>query len=88
MGLGVSSHCPRHHPRSALPAEWHQWLHKARAEPPTPDDIQRGIHQRELYRQRVAEIEAAEAAAKFQQQTRGRAGGGGFQQQLPGPGAE
>ncbi|PRW57224.1 mitochondrial isoform X1 [Chlorella sorokiniana] len=68
-----------------LPAEWHQWLHKAREEPPTEEDIQRGIHQRELYRQRIAEIEREEAARSFQAHSGGgRAGGGGFTQQLPG----
>ena len=70
-----------------LPAEWHQWLHRARAEPPTEDDIQRGMHQRELFRQRVAQLEAEDAARRFQEQTSGgRSGGAGFVQQLPGSG--
>lgn len=70
--------------RRVLPAEWHQWLHRARPQPPTPEDIQRGIHQRELYRQRVAAIEAEDAKRAFQQRTGGGGAGGGFVQQLPG----
>lgn len=64
--------------------QWHQWLHKAREEPPTEEDIQRGIHQRELYRQRIAEIEREEAQRSFQARSGGGRAGGGFTQQLPG----
>lgn len=73
---------------TALPAEWHQWLHRARAEPPTPEDIARGQHQRELFRQRVAALEAADAARRFQEATAGggSASRGGPAQQLPGGG--
>lgn len=68
-----------------LPAEWHQWLHKARTAPPTADDILRGQHQRELFKARVAEIEAEDAARRFQQATGGSSSGGsGIRQQLPG----
>lgn len=71
---------------TTLPAEWHQYLHKSRAEPPTEEDIKRGQHQRELFRQRVAAIEAEEAARRFQQQT-GSSSAGEFVQQLPEGGA-
>ena len=68
-----------------LPAEWHQWLHKARAEPPTAEDSQRGMHQRELFRQRVAQLEAEDERRRFQEQTGGASrGAGGFLQQLTG----
>ena len=68
-----------------LPAEWHQWLHKARAEAPTAEDIQRGMHQRELFRQRVAQLEAEDERRRFQEQTGGASrGAGGFVQQLTG----
>ena len=70
---------------TTLPAEWHQWLHKARAEPPTEEDIRRGQHQRELFKQRVAAIEAEEARRRFQEQAGGGAGPGPVQQ-LPGAG--
>ena len=70
-------------PFSSRP-QWHQWLHKARDEPPTEEDIQRGIHQRELYRQRIAEIEREEAQRSFQARSGGGRAGGGFTQQLPG----
>lgn len=66
-----------------LPAEWHQYLHRARPEPPSQDDIRRGQHQRELFRQRVAALEAEDAARRFQEQTGGGGGDGGFVQQLP-----
>lgn len=59
-----------------------QWLHRSRPDPPTPEDIQRGIHQRELYRQRIAEIEAEDAKRRFQAQTSGGRRAGGPQQQL------
>lgn len=71
-----------YHP--APPPQWHQWLHKAREEPPTDEDIQRGIHQRELYRQRIAEIEREEAQRSFQARSGGGRAAGGFTQQLPG----
>ena len=68
-----------------LPAEWHQWLHKARGAPPTAEDIQRGMHQRELFRQRVAQLEAEDERRRFQEQTGGASrGAGGFVQQLTG----
>lgn len=66
------------------PPQWHQWLHKARDEAPTAEDIQRGIHQRELYKQRIAEIEREEAQRSFQARSGGGRAGGGFTQQLPG----
>ncbi|KAL4452305.1 hypothetical protein ABPG75_007967 [Micractinium tetrahymenae] len=75
---------------TALPAEWHQWLHRARAEPPTPEDIARGQHQRELFRRRVAALEAEDAARRFQEATAGGSGSGGRggpAQQLPGGGS-
>ncbi|PSC72342.1 NADH:ubiquinone oxidoreductase family isoform B [Micractinium conductrix] len=64
-----------------LPAEWHQWLHRARTDPPTEEDIRRGQHQRELFKKRVAAIEAEDAARRFQEAT-GGGGGGGVRHQL------
>ncbi|KAI3438169.1 hypothetical protein D9Q98_000606 [Chlorella vulgaris] len=68
---------------TALPAEWHQYLHRSRATPPTAEDIARGQHQRVLFKQRVAEVEAEEARRRFQEQAAGgKAGGPGVMQQL------
>ena len=67
---------------TSLPAEWHQWLHRARATPPTAEEMVRGQHQRELFRQRVAELDAEDARRRFREHTScggggGRGGGGG-----------
>lgn len=53
---------------------------------PALQDIRRGIHQRELYKQRIAEIEAEDARRRFQESTGGGRGSGGFTHQLPGSG--
>ncbi|GAB4818978.1 hypothetical protein N2152v2_006024 [Parachlorella kessleri] len=69
----------------SLAPEWSQWLRRTRGEVPTDADIARGVAQRELFRQRVAELDAEDTRHRLQERAAGAAGApdmGSFVQQI------
>lgn len=48
-----------------LPGPWRQWLTKTREDPPTEEELLKLEQKQQALRQRVAALEAAEAARRF-----------------------